>query len=201
MTTTPILGTTELVEGQAVPETTVNEAVRYLEQGAGWFVFKDRDLATPPGSPADGDAYLVAASGTGDWSGQDGNIAFYMSTAWVFITPREGMAAWVNDENVSVAFNGTTWAQIGGGASSGSATWDFNFAADGYQVIRASEAMTITQQATTGTGTVAYEKSTAAAPDTFASTTSPITLEAGAKLKVTASSVAATYAVHLERTA
>lgn len=80
-------------------------------------------------------------------------------------------------------------------------TWDFNFAADGYQVIRASEAMTITQQATTGTGTVAYEKSTAAAPDTFSSTSSPITLEAGAKLKVTASSVTATYAVHLERTA
>ena len=80
-------------------------------------------------------------------------------------------------------------------------TWDFNFAADGYQVIRASEAMTITQQATSGTGSVAYEKSTAAAPDTFSSTTSPVTLEAGAKLKVTASSVVATYAVHLERTA
>lgn len=80
-------------------------------------------------------------------------------------------------------------------------TWDFNFAADGYQVIRASEAMTITQQATSGTGSVAYEKSTNAAPDTFSSTASPVTLEAGAKLKVTASSVVATYAVHLERTA
>ena len=80
-------------------------------------------------------------------------------------------------------------------------TWDFNFAADGYQVIRASEAMTITQQATSGTGSVAYEKSTNAAPDTFSSTSSPVTLEAGAKLKVTASSVTATYAVHLERTA
>lgn len=80
-------------------------------------------------------------------------------------------------------------------------TWDFNFAGNGYQVIRAQVAMTITQQATSGTGSVSYEKSTAAAPNTFSSTTSPIALEAGAKLKVTASGVTATYAVHLERTA
>lgn len=126
MTTTPILGATELVSAQALPETTVNEAVRYLEQGAGWFVFKDRDLATPPGSPADGDAYLVAASGTGAWSGQDGNIAFYMSTAWEFIAPREGMAAWVNDENIAIAFDGSAWAQIS--ASSGAVTECIAFA-------------------------------------------------------------------------
>ena len=77
-------------------------------------------------------------------------------------------------------------------------TWDFNFTANSEAFIRAPVAMTITQQAVTGAGSVVYEKSTAAAPNTFASTSSPITLEAGAKLKVVATGVVA---AHLERTA
>lgn len=80
-------------------------------------------------------------------------------------------------------------------------TWDFNFTDDADAYIRAPVAMTIAEQDTTGTGTIAYEKSTAAAPDTFSSTTAPITLEAGAKLKVSASSITGSVAVHLERTA
>lgn len=80
-------------------------------------------------------------------------------------------------------------------------TWDFNFADDGDAYVRAPTAMTITEQATSGTGTIAYEKSTAAAPNTFSSTTSPITLQAGARLKVSASAITGSVAVHLERTA
>ena len=36
---------------------------------------KDRDLATPPGSPADGERYLVPASASGAWAGKTGQIA------------------------------------------------------------------------------------------------------------------------------
>lgn len=114
----PRLGFTELTSGQAVPETTVNEMLRYAEQGAGHFIFKDRDLSAPPGSPADGDCYLVKATGTGSWAGKDGKIAFYMSTAWVFITAKEGMRAYVNDEDIEITFNGSTW----GAASRAEAT-------------------------------------------------------------------------------
>jgi hypothetical protein len=113
MTTTPVLGATDLVAAQAIPETTVNETVRRLEQGAAWFQFKDRDLATPPGSPADGDCYLVATSGTGAWSGHDGKVAYYQTgTGWLFITPREGMGAGVQDENAAVVFLGGSWATV-----------------------------------------------------------------------------------------
>lgn len=79
--------------------------------------------------------------------------------------------------------------------------WVPNFTDDGEVRIYADVAMTVTQQATSGTGTIAYEKSTAAAPSTFSSTTSPITLEAGAWLKVSASSVTGIVAVALKRTA
>jgi hypothetical protein len=110
--TTPRLGAPELVSGQATPETTVNEQIRYIESGAGHFIFKDRDLATPPGSPADGDCYLVAASPTGAWAGQAGKIAFRVNTAWAFITAIEGFTAWVNDENAFIAYDGAAWNVI-----------------------------------------------------------------------------------------
>jgi hypothetical protein len=110
--TTPRLGLPELVSGQAVPETTVNDQVRGLEAFAGHAVFKDRDLATPPGSPADGDCYLVAASPTGAWTGNAGNIAYRLNTAWRFYAPFEGCTAWVNDEDVFIGYNGATWSTL-----------------------------------------------------------------------------------------
>ncbi|MGX7952423.1 DUF2793 domain-containing protein [Tsuneonella sp. HG249] len=108
--TTPILGMPELAQSQAIPETTANEIARYLEQGAHAFSVKDKDLATPPGSPADGDAYIVAGSPTGAWTGHTGEIAWRMSTAWEFIVPVEGMLAWVQDENKLYVYQPSAWA-------------------------------------------------------------------------------------------
>lgn len=80
--------------------------------------------------------------------------------------------------------------------------WTINFTANGDAYIAADVAMTIDAGvAAIGTGTLAYEKSTAAAPGTFSSTTLPATLEAGAWLKVTVSSLTGFKAVELKRTA
>jgi hypothetical protein len=107
--TTPRLGAPELTTSQTGKEETVNEQIRYIESGAGHFIFKDRDLATPPGSPADGDCYLVASSPTGAWAGKAGYIAFRLNTAWVLITAIEGFTAWVNDENIFIGYDGAAW--------------------------------------------------------------------------------------------
>lgn len=106
--TSPRLGATELVEAQASPETRVNAMNRHTEQGASYFIVKDKDLATPPGSPADGDCYIVAASPTGAWSGWATRIAYY-SSGWISITPIEGTRAYAQDENLSYEYNGTAW--------------------------------------------------------------------------------------------
>lgn len=80
--------------------------------------------------------------------------------------------------------------------------WTINFTANGDAYIAADVAMTIdVGVAAIGTGTLAYEKSTAAAPSTFSSTTLPATLEAGAWLKVTVSALSGFKAVELKRTA
>lgn len=80
--------------------------------------------------------------------------------------------------------------------------WTINFTANGDAYIPADVAMTIDAGvAAIGTGTLAYEKSTAAAPSTFSSTSLPATLEAGAWLKVSVSSISGFKAVELKRTA
>jgi hypothetical protein len=111
---TPRLGAPELVLSQATPETTVNEIARYLEAFATRAIVKDRDLATPPGSPADGDAYLIAASPTGAWSGQAGKITLRVNTDWVFVTAKEGFEIEVEDEDTSFTYRGGSWVSSGG---------------------------------------------------------------------------------------
>lgn len=79
--------------------------------------------------------------------------------------------------------------------------WAPNFTDDGDVYIPAAVAMTIDQgNAPVGTGSLAYEKSTAGAPGTFAATSLPATLQAGAWLKVSASSVTGFLAAHLVQT-
>lgn len=70
---------------------------------------KDRTLATPPGTPAAGDSYIVAATATGAWLGKEGQIAVYDGAAWQFGVPREGWVAWVDNENGLVAHDGSAW--------------------------------------------------------------------------------------------
>jgi hypothetical protein len=72
---------------------------------------KDRDLTAPPGGESDGDAYIVGASATGDWSGKDGEIAHYF-TGWLFTPPKDGFRLWVEDENAIIAYDGTNWRTL-----------------------------------------------------------------------------------------
>jgi len=71
---------------------------------------KDRDLTTPPGSPAAGDTYIPAATATGAWAGKEGNVALWDGAAWVFGVPREGWVASIDDEDVMIRHNGTIWS-------------------------------------------------------------------------------------------
>ena len=69
----------------------------------------DRDLSTPPVSPADGDRYLVAAGGTGAWTGKDGSVAAWQDGAWAFLAPKAGWLLWVADEDRLIGFDGAAW--------------------------------------------------------------------------------------------
>lgn len=127
MTTTPVLALPDLASGQAIPETTVNENTRWLEFFAAGGAIEDRDDTAPPGSPADGEAYLVDATATGLWTGHDGDIALYISTAWAFKEPKEGMCLYVKDEDLRIVYDGAAWQNA---SSSGGGTYTDEMARD-----------------------------------------------------------------------
>lgn len=80
--------------------------------------------------------------------------------------------------------------------------WAPNWTGDADWYLPAAVAMTIDEgNAALGTGTLAIEKSTSAAPGTFAAASFPVMLEAGAWLKIGATGVSSFLAAHLVRTA
>ena len=75
----------------------------------------DKDLTAPPGGESKGDRYIVATGGSGDWAGQDGNIATYNGSGWDFTTKSEGMFVYIKDED-KLYYYVTSWSEfIGSG--------------------------------------------------------------------------------------
>jgi hypothetical protein len=105
---TPNLGLPQLAADQAQKHVTVNEALYDLDALVQLAVL-DRSLAAPPGSPAEGARYIVAAGPTGAWAGHASHIAAWLDGAWRFFIPRVGWLAWVVDEAALLAWNGSAW--------------------------------------------------------------------------------------------
>ena len=128
MDSTPNLQLPYLIAAQAQKHVTHNEALRALDAVVQLLVL-DKDLATPPGSPADGSRYIVAASPTGAWAGNADHIAAWQDGAWAFYTPREGWLAWVADEDKLYAFSGSAWVEFAA-PGVGAPLWGINATAD-----------------------------------------------------------------------
>jgi hypothetical protein len=105
---TPNLALPQLAADQAQKHVTVNEALLGLDALVQLAVL-DRDLAAPPGSPAQGVRYLVAADPTGAWDGHENHIAVFLDGAWRFFVPNVGWLAWIADEAALLAWNGSAW--------------------------------------------------------------------------------------------
>ena len=108
----PLLGITALEAEQASAHVTVNEGTVALEAFAQLSV-KSRTTAAQPGSPANGDRYLLTGSPTGaQWSTQANKLAVYVGTAWKFFTPKEGMFSWIDDEDLFMRYTGAAWVDV-----------------------------------------------------------------------------------------
>lgn len=100
----------EITVGQAGKELTHNQALGILDQLVQARV-ADKDLSTPPGSPADGAMYIVGAAPTGAWSSKATQLAYWLSSvaAWSFIVPAAGWRVWVTDESKWYQYSGSAW--------------------------------------------------------------------------------------------
>ena len=80
MTDTVHLGLPTIEGAQAQKHVTHNEALGILDALVMLSVI-DRDVAAPPGSPAEGDRYLVKPPGSGGFAGKDNQVAHYIDGA------------------------------------------------------------------------------------------------------------------------
>ncbi len=104
-----------IAANQAQKHVTHNEGIRLLD-GLVQLAVLDRDLTTPPGSPADGSRYLVASGATGAWDDWDGNIAYYVDGAWMKLVPHPGWLCWVADEELLLVRGPSGWGALTTGA-------------------------------------------------------------------------------------
>jgi|FEC22Drversion2_1045045.scaffolds.fasta_scaffold00075_97 hypothetical protein len=100
-----------LAAAQAQKHVTHNEALTALDTLVQLSVL-DKDLTSPPASPAEGDGYIVAASASGAWTGWDGRIARYQDGLWRSFLPGEGWRAWVADEARNYVLSAGAWLPL-----------------------------------------------------------------------------------------
>lgn len=97
-----------LAPSQAQKHVTYNSAIKLLDvlvqTSAG-----SRFLTAPPVGAVAGDSHIVGDGATGDWLGQDRNLAVFTGDFWDFYVPKTGWRVWVEAEGTEAVFDGTGW--------------------------------------------------------------------------------------------
>lgn len=78
---------------------------------------KSGTTVAQPGSPANGDLYLLTSGATGtNWAANPNKLARYNSTtpAWEFLAAKEGWEVYCEDTDSRYRFDGTNWKCVRG---------------------------------------------------------------------------------------
>ncbi len=112
--TTARLGMPEISSGQASKEVTHNEALRLLDAFVSSRVIS-RTITAEPGSPTDGDLYIIPASATGtDWSTYTvGDLAHRYAGAWYNYTPFLDQVLYSIADVSLIGWTGSAWLLVG----------------------------------------------------------------------------------------
>lgn len=125
MSETPRIGMPLLATSQSQKEATHNEALIIVDALLGGVL--SRTTTAPPGSPEEGDAYIVPSGASGVWSDRADYVAYYFGSAWNFLSPTvaTGLPIYVLDDNnyvkwstlspneyIVVAFGGATVSEF-----------------------------------------------------------------------------------------
>ena len=100
-----------LAASQSQKHVTVNEGLRYLDVLVQISV-KSAALSAPPGSPADGQRWIIGPAPTGTWAGRATQIAAWQDGAWVFYAPKDGWLAWNEATLTSLIFSAGVWVSL-----------------------------------------------------------------------------------------
>ncbi|MEL7150254.1 MAG: DUF2793 domain-containing protein [Pseudomonadota bacterium] len=111
MPETAKLGLPLVAPAQAQKHVTVNESLSRLDALV-QLSLGSVGQAVPPTSPSEGEAHAVGAGATGDWTGQDGQVAVFANGGWVFLSPQSGWQGW--SDGTRVQFDGSDWVEGAG---------------------------------------------------------------------------------------
>jgi len=114
LTTGPNLG---LLDNGAFGERVYHETLRLYRalDGLVQAHVKSMSASSPPVSPQEGDSYIVPAGATGDWAASVGKVARWtardavVEPKWEYFSPHAGWEFSVDDLDINVRFDGTTW--------------------------------------------------------------------------------------------
>lgn len=67
-------------------------------------VFISCSQSQPPLNPNEGDTYITGSNATDSWGEKQGMIATYKDGAWVYLEPKEGYIAYIEDKQTVVVF-------------------------------------------------------------------------------------------------
>lgn len=113
--------------GSTAPSAGVNTALERLAFLARGGVLS-RTTNAEPGSPDDGDAYIMTAGRTGaNWATYaENDVAVWLSGAWFVVKPAEiiGVPLLVNDEGDIIRWNGSAYEVVIGGGGGGATEYD-----------------------------------------------------------------------------
>jgi hypothetical protein len=105
---TPRFALPFILPGQAQKELFHNEALARIDLALHPAV-EGAPVAEPPAGPADGQCWIVAAPGTGDWEGRDGLLAMWTEGGWRFVAPAAGTIAWNKAASLPLLWDGSSW--------------------------------------------------------------------------------------------
>jgi hypothetical protein len=108
VTASPRLALPYILAQQAQKEVTHAAALNRLDALV-QPVVQQVGLNTPPGSPADGQCWIIGASPTGAWAGQANRLAQRIGGAWVFYTPFVGLVVFDAATLSQRAWTGSAW--------------------------------------------------------------------------------------------
>jgi hypothetical protein len=111
--------------GQAQKHVTHNEALALLDQVVQLSVLGQ--VSAPSGTEPEGARYIVTGPATGDFLGQEMQLAQYEGGAWSFAMPQTGWIAWDQQLSAQVVFDGMSWREASTGVPS---TLGINTSAD-----------------------------------------------------------------------
>lgn len=102
-----------LAAGQAQKHVTVNETLLRLDALVQLSALSATTTAQP-GSPADGDIYVLPAGKTGaDWGAMaDGALAYYRDGVWEELTPKAGWRCYVEDAKALLTRDASAWTRV-----------------------------------------------------------------------------------------